>query len=404
MTPMDLEMPAVRMGRNHTRLAKNGLQVIVLLGVAIVAVESCSPQVVGTEAKQSDIEILDSALESLSHWWIGKTHNGVKTWFNEDGQGKSDEFWTVEVSSEGDWIRQVRKLSTRTGSKEADIVIERVEIPGQRMVARDQRFGLSPGIRFLVNGEFTRVHSQRFLPEFHPDLIWAGYSNTDGMYFFQLLKLPGCKVLVADCQFDDHSAKRFSFDVKGYGEYEFVVSGTPPLVRSAEVRKNRVYEIYVRDFFDSGDTAPVARKGDGLRQVAHRIDYTELNGQWIPAKLDLEFFYTEEGVANSPHWRLQIDISNVKPFEIGDTTRAVFTELPVKDGTPIDVKEKAGLAYEFRDGRISRVVEHSSVAEMDGVRFRKPLPRPVNWYLWGSVTAGLALIGVLAWRRRSSGG
>jgi hypothetical protein len=347
---------------------------------------------------------LELALNNLATWWVGKTHCGCKTWFDESGSGTRDEEWTFSASSDGSYVHQLSSDTSRSQKEggKPDIT-ERVELSDQRIIARQQ--GSLPAVmQLIVKGVFPEPAQRRPLPEFHPELIFAGYSNADAMYYLDLVKLPKCRVKVSDSEFDGEPASKYSFDLPGRGEYEFIVAGDPPLVRRGEIRKTRSHEVYVRDFFDVSHGFPVKRRGDGMRHVINRIDYKSVDGVWIPEILELEYFYTENGVPNSPHWKLKIEISEVEPFHLDDTRRAQFTELPVKNGTPIDVAGKAGLAYEFRDGRIERVVEHASIAEVDGIRFRKLEESGYALALWIGVPLAMALVGIVAWIRRNGNG
>lgn len=82
-------------------------------------------------------------------------------------------------------------------------------------------------------------------------------------------------------------------------------------------------------------------------------------------------------------------VIEVHTFRCADPDVAQFEKVKVHDGMPVQVAGQIGAAYEFRGGKIVRMVDVDSVARMDGIRYRKPATRS-----WPIVI--LVLIGAVA--------
>ena len=231
--------------------------------------------------------------------------------------------------------------------------------------------------------------------------VLGGYSVDDAMPFTHLLAMPEVTINVVETKFGDETAKKYSVDIPGTGQYEFIVSGEIPLVRSINIRKIRRGEVIDKT---GGGGWAVERTGDGRERSVLGIEYKFENNDWIPISSTSTTSTTRLGESDKDPGRVaKIVVTKIEEFSVDDTTRAQFLEIPVKNGMPIRVAGKEGLAYSFVDGRIVRGIDHESIAEIDGVRFRKPTGSRWKWYGFGAAGI-LLLVVVMVYARQSMRG
>jgi hypothetical protein len=101
------------------------------------------------------------------------------------------------------------------------------------------------------------------------------------------------------------------------------------------------------------------------------------------------------------NWQLKLRVTMIEDFHPENPDQVVFEWLPVKQGEKVWVMEKPGLGYALRDGVVERVIDHESVATVDGVRYRKSGGGNTIYYVSGLVLL-FVLIGVVVYIRRNS--
>lgn len=356
------------------------------------------------ERQHSD---LFAALKLLEDGFAGKTVECEQSYIN--GRDESVKSSRVRVSMSAD--RQFLRETFWGYNQELDEMGEFVN-PDKTVTHRNERCcfwnqeiwirqnlwnGSSNGSgsqHGSISGKMHLPPSHRFSILFPGHL--GGYCGDDRIPFTEILAMPNARFAVTSATYGDEPAKKYSVDVPGMGVYEFVVAGEVPLVRSMSIQKVRIGEIIDKDW--TGGWA-VERAGDGRETIVNSIDYKNEDDRWIPASESFTLTTTRSGKKEKGGNLVTISVTSISDFSIKDNSRAWFEEIPVKNGMPVTVAGKEGLAYSYVDGRIVRGIDHESIAVIDGVRVRKPTGSRWKWYVFGGVGV-VVLVGIFLYARR----
>ncbi len=315
-----------------------------------------------------------TALRILEDGFAGKTVEIEKSFVNGYGDTVVASTTQISLSSDRSFLREVFWGRDYGPDETGEFVNgngtvthrnERCCYQGQEIRIR-QNLGNGEG-PLNVAGKIELPDTHRFSILFPEHL--GGYCGDDRILFTKILSMPAARFTVAGTKFGGEQAKTFTVDVPGMGIYEFVVAGDVPLVRGLNVRKVRVGEIIDKDW--TGGWA-VERAGDGRETNVLVIDYTYEDGRWIPATESFTVTTIRSGKKEKGGNLVKVAVTKIRDFSIKDSSRAWFKEIPLKNGMSVTVEGKEGLAYSYVDGRIVRGIDHESIAEIDGVRFRKP--------------------------------
>ena len=348
---------------------------------------------------------LYTALRILEDGFAGKTVDIEKSFVNGYGDTVVTSTARVSLSSDRSFLREVTWGRDFGPDDTGEFVSgngtvthrnERCCFQGQEIrIRQNLRNGEGP---LIVAGKIELPDTQRFSILFPGHL--GGYCGDDRIPFTEILSMPAARFTVASAKLGDEQSKTFSVDVPGMGIYEFAVAGDVPLVRSISVRKVRVGEVIDKDW-TGGWT--IERAGDGRVTNVLTIDYTNDGDQWVPTSESFTRTTTRSGKKEKGGNIEKVTATSISDFSIGDSSRAWFVEIPLMNGIPVTVEGKEGLAYSYVDGRIVRGIDHESIAEIDGVRFRKPTGHRWKWYgFCAAVIVGLVV--VLVYVKRSGKG
>lgn len=181
------------------------------------------------------------------------------------------------------------------------------------------------------------------------------------------------------------------------GRYEFWLSDAEPAVvlkirvtkNAGQIRSHGCQDPQRRSFMDKKSRKRIISPATTLE--TYPILYHERrNIRQVSSLTDHLFINLDDPNASNKvafHWA----VDEVKRFKVGDSSRAHFSEISVPEGTPVQVHGQLGVKYEFRNGRMERVIDTAGIEEMEGVRFRKP-PERRSWTL----PMSLALLVVIA--------
>ena len=394
------------------RIGSIGFAFVVMLVMSVVVAPAVSAQKDTTSSNR--VELI-AALSRLENGFRGKTVEFELSFVNKYGDSVPFSKARISLSSDGkfaretDWVyvvsRDEKNVPVGDG-KSIETIVEQCAFCGQGDFSGQeiQYFKIlrNGGVGYPYEGYGTFHAPGVNAIVVKSAGILGGYCDEDGMPFTQLLAIPRATINVVETKFgDEKAAKKYSVDVPGTGLYEFIVSGDIPLLRSLSIRKIRRDDVIDKP---GGQGWTIERPGDGREHDVLGIEYKFENNQWIPISATSTMSTTRLGVSDKDPGQIgKIVVTRIEEFSVHDPTRAEFLEIPVKNGMPIRVTGKKGLAYSYVDGRIERAIDHESIAEIEGARFRKPTGSRWKWYGFGAAGI-LLLVVVLIYAKRSNRG
>ncbi len=208
-----------------------------------------------------------------------------------------------------------------------------------------------------------------------------GVAGREGRTYSQLLDLPDVKLAIVEEQWNEITCDKLKATLPKHGTIEFWFDRAVPgqLVKVRQVKKKGDYSYGINGVRNIIGEKPPGQEPSVFDNVAvweetREITYDSNN---IPKAMTVavsEFDAVGKMIPSYPPYPIVRDITI---DEVQDLGNQVFTKLelltnPVADGTEVQVDGHRGEAYEFRNGKIVRVVDEATIGSIDGVRFRKP--------------------------------
>lgn len=349
--------------------------------------------------------------------FLGKTVRIHVLGLDEHEQPEPRFEYVISISHNGAFQRMLsradlRRVMTQSGQP-VDLGIQFREtccIPGQRLIAaqrdvaiRDNSVDENETSIGLVGYLDCDLHICDSIGKAGPVF---GVSPQDGLLWSTLMQ--SCKLTITSDTLSGDGVWLFTGRHPQRGIYQFWITKEEPVrilrVRMEKTSKNLRSNGCERPSF----TLPPPRAEDDpiasatcvltLDSLEYETEPTQPNLRRLIMHFDRLDSNGNLLLRTSQQWLIR----SVEAFKVAPTDRMQFQHFQVKDGTAVRVSKEPGVRYEFRNGRIERVIDTAGIEEMEGVRFRKP-PERRSWTLPLSV----ALVTVIAlWivvRKRRTG-
>jgi len=208
-----------------------------------------------------------------------------------------------------------------------------------------------------------------------------GVAGREGRTYSQLLDLPDVKLTIVEEQWNEITCDKLKATLPKHGTIEFWFDRSVPgqLVKVRQVKKKGDYSYGINGVRNIIGEKPPGQEPSVFDNVAvweetREITYDSNNIPKAMTVAESEFDAVGKMIPSYPPYPIVRDITI---DEVQDLGNQVFTKLelrthPVADGTEVQVDGHRGEAYEFRNGKIVRVVDEATIGSIDGVRFRKP--------------------------------
>lgn len=297
------------------------------------------------------------------------------------------QFW---ISEDGQFRRFCSRFAISPGPPRLMQINELVQVPDQLMLATDDiddGDGAPEPSDSAPVGKFIEA-PESYVEFMSPGAALAafGVSDLDGLPIDAIINRSNA-IRTIDRDADRPNIVTLRADVPSFGIYSFVCDLDSNQLKELHVVKKRRTDTWLPGF-----RFPRLRMGEldnNSGSQADSIDIAISDIQYDRAKGDgriVSFAITQTRTVGNrqPIDRDQVRIEKVKPFSHKSDGQIEFAVVSVAEGARVNVIGQEGLAFQFIDGRIERVLDGTTVSEMNGIRFRKTASR-WPWYLAGIV-------------------